>query len=169
MVDSYITSLFCLAEHCEYEALHDQMIWDRIVVGIVDSSLSLKLQLDATLTLKKAIDAARQSEAAKREQAQMRNFLPKTSSPTVDFVKAKRQPKFHPTKTKMAAKPQSTNRKCNFCGRSPAHEKTMCFRLGKQRASTVAKSIILGSYADQRSQLMRSPNTMIRRWRSSGR
>ena len=62
----------------------DEMIRDRIVVGIVDSSLSLKLQLDAQLTLKKAIDAARQSEAAKREQAQMRNFLPKATN--VDFV-----------------------------------------------------------------------------------
>ena len=36
-VDSYITSLFCLAEHCENGALHDQMNRDRIVVGIVDS------------------------------------------------------------------------------------------------------------------------------------
>ena len=58
---------------------------------------------------KKAIDAARQSEAAKREQALMRNFLP--NAPHVDFVKAKRQPKSHPTKPKMAAKPQPTNRK----------------------------------------------------------
>ena len=31
--------------------------------------------------------------------------------------------------------------------------KRRCVRLGKQRASTVAKSVILESYADQRSQL----------------
>ena len=123
-VDSYITSLFCLAEHCEYGALHDEMIRDRIVVGIVDSALSLKLQLDAKLTLNKAIDAARQSEAAKREHAQMRNFLPKATN--VDFVKAKRQSKSHPTKPKMAVKPQSTKGKCNFCGRSPAYQKVIC-------------------------------------------
>ena len=123
-VDSYITSLFCLDEHCEYGALHDEMIRDRIVVGIVDSSLSFKLQLDSKLTPKKAIDAARQSEDAKREQAQMRNFLPKATN--VDFVKARRQPKSYPTKPKMAVKPQSTNRKCNFCGRSSAHQKAMC-------------------------------------------
>ena len=94
------------------------MIRDRIVVGIVDSSLSLKLQLDSKLTLKKAIDAA------KREQAQTRHFLPKATN--VDFVKAKRQSKSHPTKPKIAAKSQSTNCKCNFCGRSPAHQKAMC-------------------------------------------
>ena len=165
-VDSYITSLFCLAEHCEYGALHDQMIRDRIVVGIVDSALSLKLQLDAKLTLKKAIDAARQSEAAKREQAQMRNFLPQATN--VDFVKAKRQSKSHPTKPKMAVKPQSTKCKCNFCGRSPAHQKAMC----PAREATCFNCRKVGhlvSCVDQRSLLMRSPNTPIRRWRSSGR
>ena len=51
-------SIFCLAEHCEYRALHDEMIRDRIVVGIVDSSLSLKLQLDPKLSPKNSIDAA---------------------------------------------------------------------------------------------------------------
>ena len=45
--------------------------------------------------------------------------------------------------------------------------KRRCVRLGKQRASTVANSVILGSYADQRSQFLRSPNTLIRRWRLS--
>ena len=54
----------------------------------------------------------------------MRHFLPKAIN--VDFVKAKRQSKSHPTKPKMAAKPQSTNSTCNFCGRSTAHQKAMC-------------------------------------------
>ena len=107
MVDSYITSLFSLAEHCEYESLHDEMTRDRIVVGIIGCSLSLKL--DSTLTLKKATDAVCQSEAK-----------------TVDFVKAKRQPKYYPTKSMISAKPQSTNRKCNFCGRSHVHKRAMC-------------------------------------------
>ena len=48
-----------------------EMIRAHIVVGMTNSSLSLKLQLGTTLTLKNAIDAARQSEAAKREQAMM--------------------------------------------------------------------------------------------------
>ena len=100
------------------------MIRDRIVTGIINSSLSLKQQLDSTLILKKAIDETRQNEATKREQAMVRNFLPKVTN--VDFVKAKRQPKPYQPKLKMPAKPQSTNRKCNFCGSSPAHQKAMC-------------------------------------------
>ena len=74
--ESFIAALFCMAEFCEYGALNDEMIRDRIVVGIRDSGLSLKLHMDAAnLTLKKAIDMVRQNEAAKREQSLMRNFI----------------------------------------------------------------------------------------------
>ena len=43
-VDSFITALYGLAEHCEYGALHDEMIRNRIVVGILNARLSEKLQ-----------------------------------------------------------------------------------------------------------------------------
>ena len=33
-VDSFITSLHCLAEHCSYGELYNEMIRDRIVVGL---------------------------------------------------------------------------------------------------------------------------------------
>ena len=48
--DSFITSLHCLAEHCEYDVLEEEMIRDRIVVGITEISLSLKLQMYGALT-----------------------------------------------------------------------------------------------------------------------
>ena len=49
--DSFITALYGLAEHCQYRALHDEMIRDRIIVGIRDVTLSEKLQMDSTLNL----------------------------------------------------------------------------------------------------------------------
>ena len=45
-VDSFITWLHKLIEHCDYGALKDEMIRDKIVVGLVDEQLSEKLQLD---------------------------------------------------------------------------------------------------------------------------
>ena len=54
-VDSFITSLYGLAEHCGYSGLHDEMIRDRIVVGLRDARLSEKLQLDAELSLAEAV------------------------------------------------------------------------------------------------------------------
>ena len=38
-VDTFITALYSLAEHCGYSELHDEMIRDRIVVGLRDAKL----------------------------------------------------------------------------------------------------------------------------------
>ena len=54
LVDSFITLLYRLAEHCNYRDLHDEMMQDRIVVGVRDSNLSQNLQNDPKLTLNKA-------------------------------------------------------------------------------------------------------------------
>lgn len=51
--------------------MKDELIRDRIVVGIKDTALSQKLQLDATLTLEKAKTMVRQCEAVKEQQVQM--------------------------------------------------------------------------------------------------
>ena len=39
-VDTFITALYSLAEHCGFGALHDELIRDRIVIGIRDARLS---------------------------------------------------------------------------------------------------------------------------------
>ena len=48
-IDSFVTDLYALAEHCAYKEHHDEMIRDRIVVRLRDASLSEKLQLDEKL------------------------------------------------------------------------------------------------------------------------
>ena len=52
--------------------LHDDMIRDRIVVGIKDTVLSERMQLDDDLTLEKASKMVRQSEQVKQEQRNIR-------------------------------------------------------------------------------------------------
>ena len=71
--DSFITSLYCLAEYCSYGSSHDEVIRDLIVVGIGNSQLSEKLQLDPDLTLDKAINAVRHNEAVKGQQTVIRS------------------------------------------------------------------------------------------------
>ena len=70
-VDTFITALHALAEDCNFGTLTDEMIRDRIVVGLLDAKLSEKLQLDPELTLPKAVNQARQSEAVKKQQTLM--------------------------------------------------------------------------------------------------
>ena len=71
-VDTFITSLYALAEHCNFGSLHDELIRDRIVVGIRNAALSEKLQLNSELTLESAITQVRQSEAVKEQQIGIR-------------------------------------------------------------------------------------------------
>ena len=47
-------------ENCNFAAMKEEMIRDRIVVGIRDSSLSERMQIDADLTLEKAKKMVRQ-------------------------------------------------------------------------------------------------------------
>lgn len=73
--DSFITALHCLAEHCSYGALHDEMVRDRLVVGLRDKRLSEQLQMDPELTLQKAVTRVKQSEQVKKKREMLKaNF-----------------------------------------------------------------------------------------------
>ena len=75
-VDNFITDLHCLAEHCEFGTLKDQLIRDRIVVGLRNKRLSEKLQLDSALTLERAMSQAKQSEEVKKQQSLIHSKSP---------------------------------------------------------------------------------------------
>ena len=87
-MDQFITVLYQLAEHCNYGGLRDEMIRDRIVVGLHDAKLSLRLQMDEALTLEKAISTARQSESIKKQQAVVRGQDSATQS--VEVIRSKK-------------------------------------------------------------------------------
>ena len=70
-VDSFITDLYTLAEFYAFGELHDELIRDRIDVGILDKNLSERLQLESDLTLSKAINTVRQKDAVKEQQTLM--------------------------------------------------------------------------------------------------
>ena len=88
-VDAFVTALHGLAEHCNYGALHNEMIRDRVVVGIRDVRLSERLQLDATLTLETAVKQARQAEVVKSQQPVVRGDL--TTSSNIGAVEKRKK------------------------------------------------------------------------------
>ena len=61
-VDAFIQDLYRLADNCDYGTLNDDLIRDRIVVGVLDDTLSDRLQSKGTLTLA----ASRSNEASGR-------------------------------------------------------------------------------------------------------
>ena len=124
-VDSFITSLHCLAEHCGCGDLHNQMIRDRIVVGLQDISLSEKLQLDPDLTLEKAVTAARQKEAVKQQQSTVRSQSASTLAASVDAMQAEHQKQPHTKHTAGKTEP-SKGKVCGRCGKFPSHKVQQC-------------------------------------------
>ena len=121
-METFITALYALAEHCGYGNLHDEMIRDRIVMGICNTRLSEKLQLDPNLTLDSAITQARQSEAVKLQQPLLRG-KPDTPVGTVQRGRG-RQRANRGSQNSVAYR--SGRDVCTRCGKYPAHEKAQC-------------------------------------------
>ena len=65
---SFITAIHKLAEICEYDALREDLIRDRLIVDISDAKLFEKLQMMADLMLEKAITILRQAEQEYQQQ-----------------------------------------------------------------------------------------------------
>ena len=99
------------------------------MVGLRDSKLSEKLQLDADLTLEKAVTAARQTEDVKKQQAAMRSDFQDDGkqSKQVDGIRG-RGKKRGPKPDQLSKKPE----KCPRCGRTPSHLKQDCPAKGVQ-------------------------------------
>ena len=132
-VDTFITALYKLAEHCQYGQLHDKMIRDRIVVGFKDATLAEKLQLDSDLTLEKAITRARQSESVKKNKHAIRSQFREVTE-DVSLIRVKKPTKkqapwtqqWRPRETKMPGKLQTRTEVCGRCGQAPTHSRSKC-------------------------------------------
>ena len=61
-IDAYVTELRLQAKNCEFGALCNELIRDRIVVGIRDDAVRSRLLREAELDLQKAIDIRRAAE-----------------------------------------------------------------------------------------------------------
>ena len=74
-VEAFIIALHKLSETCKFGLLRDELIRDRIVMGIKDTKLSEKLQLGKDLTLDKAVTMIRQSEQVRQQQDITRSYV----------------------------------------------------------------------------------------------
>ena len=136
--ERYIMELYKLAEDCEYGGMKEEMIRDRLVVGIRDTVLSEQLQLDSKLTLESAKKAVRQREAVK-EQQQTLNKDEQGAGAHVAVDQVRGGKRFSKIKEPRSGreKAKSRNTECSRCGkghqkhRCPAKEAT-CHRCNKK-------------------------------------
>ena len=89
-IEEYLTALYSLVETCEYGALRDDLLRDRIVVRIRDVSLSERMQMDSKLTLDRAKTMVRQKEAITLQGQQLRGDGSKGSPFLIEPVGSRR-------------------------------------------------------------------------------
>ncbi len=123
-----------MADHCDFGATKDEQRRDRIVIGIMDSDVSQKLQLEQALTLEKAIHITRQSELVKGQNAGARSAEGNVSAVTCKFKQFKpfeqRQAKAKSSQHFKGASKSTHGKECTRCGR--LHEFGACPATGKR-------------------------------------
>ena len=129
LVEQFITSLYSLAERCDYGALREAMIRDRIVVGIKDKKLSAYLQMDADLTLEVAKRKVRQREAVAGQQDVVQDKTaikhPVEGVHTKKTYRRKQQYKAAPSRSSSQSGTTTSGEKCSRCGRAK-HSRQDC-------------------------------------------
>ena len=66
-IDEFVNRLRKMASSCKYGALTDEMIRDRIVIGVRDKDSKLRLLKEDELDLNKALSICRSNEAASKQ------------------------------------------------------------------------------------------------------
>ena len=121
-IDTYASNLRSLSDTCNFGTLKDEMIRDRIVCGVRDSSLRKKLLQVPELTLEKCIDMCRSAEATSTQlEAMSSQNSHAPPPPEVNFVK----------KPSKGADKSSFVKDCRFCGQTNEKERSKCQAFGK--------------------------------------
>lgn len=117
----YIANIIALSKTCNYGGLTDELIRDRLVVGIRDPKLSETLQLDENLSLEKAIDKITQSEAVREQNKELRE----ASASTSKVERVTKEQKDYKSKYKPTKKKENST-ECNRCAARPSHAFKYC-------------------------------------------
>ena len=121
---SFITDLHKLSEFCEFGTLREELIRDRLVVGILDARLSEKLQLDNKLTLATAKAQVLQHNEIRKQQPFLRNeAVPTSKAPQedIDYI-GKQQRRRGPLQNRSTLRTAA----CNWCGGTIPHSRDDC-------------------------------------------
>ena len=133
--DNFLSEVRRLIKSCDFGALTDSIIRDRIICGIKDETTRQKLLQIRKLDLAKAIDICRSSETAQRHLREMR--------PSAEVSQVKTSSRHHSTRS--TRQPRSTTpfreraysdrsqsrtpqqaRQCKFCNKAHEFKKTLC-------------------------------------------
>ncbi len=124
-VESFITTLKRLSQSCEFGDLGDSLVRDRVIIGLLDENLRIRLLRERNPTLQYVIDACNAAEIAAEQQRQLKQ------QKEVDAVRYAGQTRRRGKKkeTKDTRTNQNTQFQCKKCGTK--HAARSCPAFGK--------------------------------------
>ena len=141
-VDVYVNRLRKLASSCEFGALTDELIRDRLVIGVKDRDLKGRLLRQKGLSLQKAIEMCKSNEITKQQLKSLENEEKKPHE-EVNMCKQSGRRSSRTTKKPPAqdlkkktpdfkTKPEKGNskRKCKYCGKQMHNKRQDCPAFG---------------------------------------
>lgn len=126
-----------LAKYCNYGDTREEMIRDRLVVGVRDMRLSEKMQLQDNLNYKKALEMARSYETVLRQNRELHQKTDANAT-SINRVQSKGK-KQSLEKSKTSGK----SWKCYFCGGNKQHKRDAC----PARESECNKCSLIGHWS----------------------
>ena len=134
--ETFLGDVRRLARSCEFAAVEESMIRDRIVVGIRDETTRHKLLQVRDLTLAKAIDICKASEAAGRQLKAMSGTdavqaLHSSRRSSARGRGRNRDKSKHRSPRADSGHRQEKNLKCKYCNRSHEQRKEACPAYGQ--------------------------------------
>jgi len=132
-IDIYVSALRTLVRSCNFGALENPLLRDRIVIGVRDYATRKNLLQMRTLDLKQTIDICRASEASTR---QVREMKPNEEVHKLQHVSRKQGNGRGSGAAKGRSKSRdlrgsSGKKSCKFCGREHEFKKELCKAYGQ--------------------------------------
>ena len=139
-MDTYVTALKELVRTCNYGVLNDELLRDRIVIGITDDTVRKILLQKRDLTLKDAIDICKAAEATKIQMSGIGGSTEETVH-KIQSAKGKSR-RYTQSRGQNATdgKASQWTRECKFCGQKHEFIKELCPAWGKKCAKCGRKN-----------------------------
>ena len=131
-VEKYIAELRRLAKSCNFDTLEDNLIRDRVVMGVRCDITRRKLLQEGKLTLQKATTIARAMEVTKGQMTRIK----KGGEGTEELVH-----KVH----KNVPQKKNPEKNCHFCGKAHIFKKELCPAYGKTCNACKGKNHFAGT------------------------
>ena len=132
LIDAYVSALRMLVKSCNFAALKESLLRDRIVMGIRDDATRRKLLQTRQLDLKMTIDICRANESSSRQVREMR------ATDDVQKLHSSRKPQpvdvgtqNVPRRSKPQQRASQPTAKCKFCGQEHKFQKELCPAFGR--------------------------------------